>query len=98
MLRRGGAALASMPLFESLRSLGFESSMGFLGTGGAGFRVTTDVEDAADATLEALDFFPEAIVVVLPESRLLSNVILASGSIGGESMCVDPVEIGNDAF
>ena len=31
-------------------SLGFESNAGFLGIGGAGFRLTLDADDAMDAT------------------------------------------------
>lgn len=91
VLRRAGAVLASIPLCRSLRPLGFDSSTGFLGIGGACFRITPDVDNAVDATLEALDLSSEFSLVVLPSLRLLSNGILVSRSNGGGSLGIGPV-------
>lgn len=90
--------LASITLCESLRPLDFESSKGFWGTGGAGFLATPNVDDADDATLDALDLSSRLSLVVLPPLRLLSNETLVSGSNGGGSMRVGPVAGGFGAF
>ena len=82
--------LVSMLPFDSLRSLGSESSMGFLGTGGAGFRAIPELDEAIDALLEALGFCPRSLAVP-PTLRLLSNEILACGLNGRGSMRVGPV-------
>ena len=42
--------VACCPVFIDL-SLGLENNAGFFGTGGAGFRVMLDVDDATDAML-----------------------------------------------
>ncbi len=96
VLRRASALLTSIPLCKSLRPLSFESSTGFFGTGGAAFCVTPDVDDAVDATLEALDL-SSRLSLVLPPLRLSSNEILVSGSSGGGSMRIGPVAGGFSA-
>ncbi len=85
--------LTPTPLCESFWLLGFESSTGFLGTGGAGFRIIPDADDDVDATLEALDISARSSVIVLSPLRLLSNERLAYGSNGGGSMR-GPVDTG----
>ena len=91
VLRRAGADFASILLLEISRPLGFERSTGFLGTGGAGFRITLDVEEAI---LDNPDCCLEEIADVLPPLWLLSNGTLASGSKGGGSMRIGPFDAG----
>lgn len=49
------------------RSLAGESTAGFLGTGGAGFRLTLVVEDAVDARLGDLGFWEDLLAGTVPE-------------------------------
>ena len=98
VFRRAGALLTLTLLLESLGPHDFESSIGFLGTGGAGFRITSDDEDATDSLLGALDSCPRIVVVVPPPVRLLSEGILGSRSTGGGSMRVVSANAAIGAF